>query len=167
MNYYPSSPSANRSNCSNSKDNVKKSLNILFLFYLTVLQGCTYYKVSYEPRVVFPTAIAGTVIKEDAAISYYEDPNYIVITGRGNSMEPLFKDGTKLLVRLFNDCTVDLNTLNGEVIIYKTEGHRYVVHHAIMTTRDNIIAKGLNNNHNDLTIVTHSNLYGVVVATYP
>lgn len=86
----------------------------------------------------------------------------MVITGRGNSMAPLYPDGTVLVVarRAFTELS------RGMTVVYRNRANRSVAHVLVARANDGWRVTGLNNRNHDGEGVDATNLVGVVVAAF-
>ncbi len=86
----------------------------------------------------------------------------MVITGRGNSMAPLYPDGTVLVVarRAYSELS------RGMTVVYRNRANRSVAHVLVARANDGWRVTGLNNRTHDGEGVDAANLVGVVVAAF-
>ncbi len=85
-----------------------------------------------------------------------------VITGRGNSMAPLYPDGTVLVV-----AQQPYDALaRGMTVVYRNRANRSVAHVLVARANDGWRVTGLNNRNHDGEGVDAANLVGVVIAAF-
>jgi Peptidase S24-like len=85
-----------------------------------------------------------------------------VITGRGNSMAPLYPDGTVLVVAQRPYDALE----RGMTVVYRNRANRSVAHVLVARANDGWRVTGLNNRNHDGEGVDASNLVGVVIAAF-
>ncbi len=89
-------------------------------------------------------------------------PGCEVFVGRGDSMLPLYRDRTVLVVREI--AMKDLRV--GMTVIFTGDRGNLVAHRLLQSTSDGWLAMGDGNHEPDRTLVNHRNLVGVVVKAY-
>lgn len=83
-----------------------------------------------------------------------------IVTGAGQSMEPLYASGTLMVV-----APAALETLKrGQTVVYRNRENLAVAHVLVAKCRDGWRVAGLNNPRHDGEGVTGANLLGVVIA---
>lgn len=85
-----------------------------------------------------------------------------VITGRGNSMAPLYPDGTVLVVARRSYAELS----RGMTVVYRNRANRSVAHVLVARAKDGWRVTGLNNRNHDGEGVDAANLVGVVIAAF-
>lgn len=85
-----------------------------------------------------------------------------VITGRGNSMAPLYPDGTVLVVAQRPYDALQ----RGMTVVYRNRSNRSVAHVLVARANDGWRVTGLNNRSHDGEGVDAGNLVGVVIAAF-
>ncbi len=109
-----------------------------------------------------PRALPSSITLKEARAFAARTEGATVITGRGNSMAPLYPDGTVLVVarRAYTDL------VRGMTVVYRNRANRSVAHVLIARAKDGWRVAGLNNPRHDGEGVDDSNLVGVVVAAF-
>lgn len=88
-------------------------------------------------------------------------PGAFVVRGRGNSMLPLYRSGTLLVIKPM--AYEDLS--RGMSVVFR-KNNRSVTHVLVAKTKDGWRTAGLNNRRHDFVSVNSSNIRGVVVAAF-
>ncbi len=89
-------------------------------------------------------------------------PDAQIALGTGDSMLPLYKDGTMIVIR-----HVPLDSLKpGMTIVYKSAEGWTVAHALVAKTSAGWVTMGINNPEPDANLVTSRNYVGVVVKAY-
>lgn len=116
-----------------------------------------YTKESPQVRLL-PAEVAWSEARAFAART--EDA--VVLAGKGNSMNPLYPDGTVLVVarKPFS------SLVRGMTVVYRNRQNRSVAHVLVAKTGDGWRVTGLNNRKHDGEGVHADNLVGVVVAAF-
>ncbi len=96
-------------------------------------------------------------VKEAKAIIESQE-HWQLMRGSGNSMEPLFGEGSLLLVE-----KASINQIRpGMVVVYRDSSGMLVAHNVERVEITGVQAKGINNSAADPELVTTENLIGVV-----
>lgn len=104
---------------------------------------------------------AGNAWRKAAALAERTDRAFVLV-GSGDSMRPLYRAGTILVLR-----QIPYGRLQrGQTVLYRTEQRKVVAHVLVARTRDGWRARGLNNPQHDMEPVQPDNYVGVVIAAY-
>ena len=103
-----------------------------------------------------PQAIAHAAARERASSS----ANTVIVTGFGQSMEPLYESGTLMVV---TRGTYD-QLRRGQTVVYRNRANQAVAHVLVAKCRDGWRVAGLNNPRHDGEGVNPGNFLGLVVA---
>lgn len=109
-----------------------------------------------------PRALPSNLVPSEAQAVAARVAGATVITGRGNSMAPLYPDGTVLVVarRPFAELA------RGMTVVYRNRANRSVAHVLVARASDGWRVTGLNNRTHDGEGVDPANLVGVVIAAF-
>lgn len=89
-------------------------------------------------------------------------PGAFILVGTGRSMQPLYPEGTILVLR-----EAGYGELRrGQTVVYRNRNHRAVGHVLVAKARDGWRVRGLNNRTHDPEPVVADNLIGVIVAAF-
>ncbi len=116
----------------------------------------------FADNAPLPTIVpAGTELAAAEAAAA-KDRGCFAAGGSGSSMEPVYLEGTAVVVR-----AVGYDRLHvGSPVVYQTmNGHR-VAHMLVEKTDAGWVAAGLNNDWKDRELVTESNLVGVITQAF-
>jgi len=91
-----------------------------------------------------------------------DDPACFVLRGAGRSMEPIYANGTVIVVRERSLCGLR----QGQAVVYRNTRGRYVAHILVEERPNGWMVRGLNNAAPDDELVTRDNFLGVVHAAY-
>lgn len=116
-----------------------------------------YTKGSPQPR-----SLPSSLVWSEAHAVAARTEGGMVITGRGNSMAPLYPDGTVLVVAHRNYAEL----ARGMTVVYRNRENRSVAHVLVARANDGWRVAGLNNRTHDGEGVDAANLVGVVVAAF-
>jgi signal peptidase I len=106
-------------------------------------------------------AEAGHAWRKASALAERTDRAFVLV-GSGDSMRPLYRAGTILVLR-----QIPYGRLRrGQTVLYRTEQRKVVAHVLVARTRDGWRARGLNNPQHDMEPVQPDNYVGVVIAAY-
>ena len=89
-------------------------------------------------------------------------PGIKINTGSGHSMEPLYADGTILVLAPPGNQPLE----RGMTVVYRNRENRDVAHVLIGQEGDGWRAAGLNNPSADSDLVQDSNIVGIVIAAF-
>ena len=89
-------------------------------------------------------------------------PGAFVMRGQGKSMQPLYPDGTLLVVQPIPY----ENLARGMTVVFQSPDQRSITHVLVAKTADGWRTTGLNNRRADFLPVNASSLRGVVIAAY-
>jgi hypothetical protein len=89
-------------------------------------------------------------------------PGAFVLVGGGESMQPLYRPGTILVLQ--RSAYTELQ--RGQTALYRSRANHTVAHVLIAKARDGWRAAGLNNRDHDMEPVVEKNLVGVVIAAF-
>ncbi|MBI3885708.1 MAG: S24/S26 family peptidase [Opitutae bacterium] len=89
-------------------------------------------------------------------------PHAFVLVGEGESMEPLYRPGTVLVLQKSAYTALQ----RGQTVFYLNREKRTVAHVLVAKARDGWRAAGLNNREHDMEPVVAQNLVGVVIAAF-
>ena len=89
-------------------------------------------------------------------------PAAFVLVGSGESMDPLYRPGTILVLRQLPYAELK----RGQTALYRSKQHKVVAHLLVAKARDGWRAQGLNNRIHDMEPVCADNLIGVVIAAF-
>jgi hypothetical protein len=130
--------------------------------------GCsTQTSLRYSPEAVAAMSPAPVVVKPFEALTLAKEyvaahPGTDFMVGSGNSMLPLYKDQTVVVVQRIE--ATDLKP--GMTAVFIGDQGRPVAHVLAKRTLDGWIAMGVGNATCDETVVTQDNLMGVVIRAY-
>jgi hypothetical protein len=85
-----------------------------------------------------------------------------VLVGSGQSMRPLYKPDTILVLRRLSYAGLK----RGQTVLYRNRQKKIVAHVLVARGRDGWRAQGLNNSVHDMEPIRADNLVGVVIAAY-
>jgi hypothetical protein len=121
--------------------------------------------VSRLPRVTSPSAESVTALLDGwrRAEAYANaHPGCEVFVGRGDSMLPLYRDGTVLVVR-----SIPMSALSpGMTVVFTGDRGALVAHTLMEKTLSGWRVMGVGNREPDRTRVNRRNLVGVVIKAY-
>lgn len=107
-----------------------------------------------------PMSLAAAV--HDATAMLERHPAASVMRIEGESMMPFFGDGAVVVVR-----PVKAERLRpGMIVVYRNADNERVAHRVTGLTEDGLVVRGYNNDREDSTRVTDTNLEGVIYATF-
>lgn len=109
-----------------------------------------------------PKAIPSSLTLSEAQALATRTGGCSVITGRGNSMAPLYPDGTVLVVARRPYDALQ----RGMTVVYRNRSNRSVAHVLVARANDGWRVTGLNNRNHDGEGVDAGNLVGVVIAAF-
>jgi hypothetical protein len=89
-------------------------------------------------------------------------PGAFVMRGQGQSMQPLYPDGTLLVVQP----VPYENLTRGMTVVFQSPDQRSITHVLVAKTADGWRTSGLNNRRADFLPVNARSLRGVVIAAY-
>jgi hypothetical protein len=124
----------------------------LATYYGGVFMGRSPVPVMVDAKDAWPRALAAARMV----------PGAFVMLGTGDSMLPLYGDGTVLVVSLQPYGLLK----SGMTAIYRTRSHRLVAHLLVAKTRDGWRTTGLHNQQHDDEPVLDANFVGVVIAAF-
>lgn len=130
--------------------------------------GCsTQTSMRYSPAAVAAMSPVAEVVQPFAAVEkgrafVAAHPGSEYLVGSGDSMLPLYKDHTVVVVQ--KSTISDLKA--GMTVVYLNDAGRPVAHVLVAKNSDGWIAMGVGNAACDATPVTGDNLIGVVVRAY-
>ena len=142
----------------------------VFLLISTVLAGLPIHAAPAEKYVaghyvaasprpeVRPASEAARLALQAAAAH----PGAFVVRGRGESMHPLYPNGTILVVQPRPYETLQ----RGMTVMFRSAGDRSITHVLVARTPDGWRTAGLNNRRSDYLCVNATNIAGVVVAAF-
>ncbi len=115
--------------------------------------------VEGSPAAVFrPLAEARDLAKAVVASA----PGAFVIRGQGQSMQPLYPNGTLLIVQPI----AYENLIRGMTVVFQSPDKRSITHLLVAKTADGWRTSGLNNHNPDFLPVNSQSIRGVVIAAY-
>lgn len=129
--------------------------------------GCASYSPAQNLDLLVNTAPLPRLVKPGQEFATAErtaaqSPGAIAFAGKGCSMDPLYVEGTAIVVQ-----TADFNSLRkGTPVVYQNRAGRYVAHMLVEQLPKGWVAIGLNNADADEELVTNRNLVGVISAAY-
>ncbi len=89
-------------------------------------------------------------------------PGAFVVRGEGKSMQPLYPNGTLLVIQ-----PRPFETLaRGMTVVFRDDANRFIAHVLVARTGDGWRTAGLNNRRDDYICVKADNIAGVVIAAY-
>lgn len=112
-----------------------------------------------SPRPV--TAHAAQAWQQANALAERTDRAFVLV-GSGDSMRPLYRAGTILVLRQIPFGRLQL----GQTVLYRTGQRKVVAHVLVARGHDGWRARGLNNPQHDMEPVQPDNYVGVVIAAY-
>ncbi|OHE87880.1 MAG: hypothetical protein A3G75_08840 [Verrucomicrobia bacterium RIFCSPLOWO2_12_FULL_64_8] len=124
--------------------------------------GLTYYRGIYFGRSPQPTFVPASQTWRRAQEYARAFDDAWVVSGNGSSMQPLYAEGTVLVVAVRSYDRLE----SGMTAIYRNSRNRLVAHVLMAKARDGWRAGGLNNRSFDPEPVLAGNLVGVVVAAF-
>lgn len=89
-------------------------------------------------------------------------PGAFVVRGRGESMHPLYPNGTLLVVQPQPYASLQ----RGMTVMFRCAANRTVTHVLVARTADGWRTAGLNNRRDDFVCVNAANIAGVVIAAF-
>ena len=116
-----------------------------------------YVAASPRPKVL-PASEASRLALQTAS----SHPGAFVVRGRGESMRPLYPNGTILVVQPLPYP----NLQRGMTVMFRSRANHTVAHVLVARTADGWRTSGLNNRRHDYLQVTADNIAGVVVAAF-
>jgi signal peptidase I len=123
-----------------------------FVWALGIFLGCS-------PR---PVLVAEEEAWQQATTLTEHTPDAFVLVGSGQSMQPLYRPGTILVLRHLPFSELQ----RGQTVVYRNQDKKVVAHVLVSKTRDGWRARGLNNASHDMEPVRADNLVGIVVAAF-
>ncbi len=155
------------SNARLTKVAVRALLVVLMAVYGLLTSGCN--SVSNEENLALfamnaplPKIVAKGTELAAAEKAAAETHGCIAVRGEGPSMEPVYLDGTAVVIRVGGYDKLK----SGLPIVYKDSRGVAVAHMLVRQTDAGWIAAGLNNNGNDVELVTRDNLVGVITQAF-
>ncbi|MDD3179786.1 MAG: S24/S26 family peptidase [Opitutaceae bacterium] len=115
--------------------------------------------VGHSPPV---QQIVGADARQQAEACAAQFPEAFVLAAAGESMKPLYSNGTILVCRRIAYAELE----RGMTILYRNQEHQVVAHLLVARARDGWRVAGLNNSRQDMEPVVADNLVGVVVAAF-
>lgn len=106
--------------------------------------------------------IVGADARQQAEACAAQFPEAFVLAAAGESMKPLYSNGTILVCRRIAYAELE----RGMTILYRNQEHQVVAHLLVARARDGWRVAGLNNSRQDMEPVVADNLVGVVVAAF-
>jgi hypothetical protein len=108
------------------------------------------------------TTLAETEAWQRASVMAERTPGSFVLVGSGRSMQPLYTQGTILVLQKFPFELLE----RGMTVLYRNHASKVVAHVLVARGRDGWRAAGLNNPRHDGEPVSPENLVGVVIAAF-
>lgn len=142
------------------------TLTVLFMVGWTVgfareQQKETYIAGNYAEGSPIPTLCSATEARDHSRALAERTPGAFIICGRGNSMLPLYRSGTLLVVQ-----PVAFDQLRrGMSIVFQYEG-RCITHLLVAKVGHAWRTTGLNNHRPDYIAVDACDIRGVVIAAF-
>lgn len=133
---------------------------IIFVAILCVLTGCVHTDRRSEAPPSAPLPM-GDAMRAASSLRHAE-PGRTAIVGRGQSMAPLYGDGTVVVFTPVEFASLEAGT----VVAYRNRANRTVVHRLVRREADGWVAEGLANPYEDAEKVTADNLLGVVYGVF-
>lgn len=115
--------------------------------------------VAASPRLEMRPASEAARLARQAAAAH---PGAFVVRGRGESMHPLYPNGTLLVVQPRPYETLE----RGMTVMFRSSANHSITHVLVARTSDGWRTSGLNNRRADYLCVNADNIAGVVVAAY-
>ncbi len=116
-----------------------------------------YIAASPRPEVL-PTGEASRQARQHAAAN----PGAFVVRGQGRSMQPLYPNGTLLVVQPMPFAALQ----RGMTVMFRNAANHSVTHVLVARTSDGWRTAGLNNRRDDYVCVNAGNIAGVVIAAF-
>lgn len=116
----------------------------------------------YTGKSPRPVALAESSAWQRANEIAGRTPGAFVLVGTGESMQPLYRPGTILVLRKASYAEL----ARGQTAIYRNEARRTVAHVLVAKVRDGWRITGLNTPWHDMEPVHSDNLIGVVIAAF-
>lgn len=131
------------------------------------LGGCATTTPNQRMEFLVRSAPAPTLVAAGRELAAAEshasrDPATFALIGSGQSMAPLYANGTAIVVREQSFFTLR----PGMAVVYRSQRGHYVAHSLVERLRDGWLAAGVNNAEPDEELVTPGNLIGVIKAAY-
>lgn len=141
---------------------------LLTLFWTVGAAGKTstkskeaYIAGNYVEGSPVPTLCTADEARSQSRAMAAQTPGAFVLRGRGNSMLPLYRSGTLLVIQ-----PVAFEKLSrGMSVVFQHEG-RIITHVLVAKTGDGWRTTGLNNRRQDYIAVNDRNIRGVVIAAF-
>lgn len=116
----------------------------------------------YTGKSPRPVALAEPAAWQQANELAGRTPGAFVLVGLGESMQPLYRPGTILVLQRIAYTRLE----RGQTAIYRNQARHTVAHVLVAKARDGWRITGLNAPHQDMEPVLPENLIGVVIAAF-
>jgi signal peptidase I len=150
-----------------SRKDVSIVVAMMVGIWSVALSGCASSLAQSRVDLFAMKAPAPIIVPPGSALAAAESaarqqPGCFAVGGKGSSMEPIYLDGTAVVVRVAGFDTLEA----GAVVVYRNARGVAVAHMLVEQNSQGWLAWGVNNERMDQDLVTSDNLVGIITQAF-